>query len=124
MKKNITYLIDDMPKAIGVPERIVFYDKTKLLDYVNLWNGKKRIFLSLYNVANPQINKLWFDFDSEDSFKNMLIMHNYCNEHNYRHIVVFSGGGFHLYIYTKNYENLVDKKMALKLMQEFICKEC
>lgn len=51
-------------------------------------------------------------------------MHLYLLKHNIKHLVLFSGEkGFHLYIFTQNYENLKNLKNTLLNVHNYFIKE-
>lgn len=122
-KKSILSLFPEFPIEIGMPERVIFYNKKKCLDFINNLNGKKRLFYSLYSLNNIKLNKIWFDLDSDNSYNNTKKLHDWCNNNNYKHSIIFSGGGFHFYIYTKNYNNIIEPQNALKAMHHVIANE-
>ena len=83
------------------------------------------------NYESAFIDKIFFDFDPneeknitlEDSFNQTLNLHNYLLQKDILHCVNFSGDGFHLFIFTKNGEQLVLKRDALTNAQNhFVTK--
>ena len=123
---NILY--PDFPRQVSLPqrktvERDVFYDT------INKFNGIKRIFSSVYNyTGNPtfdnlnlNINKVFFDFDGENSIESVKRLSNCLQSNGFKHIVLFSGAGFHVYLFTEtccaktNY-----KQYVLKTQEHFI----
>lgn len=95
-------LIPDFPRDIGTPQRMKIETVEQFIETVKKFNGTKRIFYSLYNRNNPVVDKVWFDFDSPQSYNNAKKMKDYCIEKNLKHMIVFSGGGFHFYIFAKS----------------------
>lgn len=122
-KVSISKLFPEMPIEIGVPDRIIMYTKQDVSDFINKWNGKTRIYMSLYSLNNPKLDKIWFDFDSEKAYDNVIKFHNWCKEHNYKHLIVMSGGGYHCTVFTKNYDEVVDPRVALNNIHRSIAQE-
>jgi len=79
------------------------------------------------NYESAIIDKIFFDFDAnnekdislEDSFNQTLKLHSYLLQKNLMHCVNFSGDGFHIFIFTKNGEQLVLKRDALTNAQNY-----
>jgi len=119
------------PIEVGPPRKVVKNMK-EFLNYVNLYNGKKKaIFQSIYNFGKigeenkPEyesavIDKLFFDFDVKDGnpYENCNLLHQECFKENLKHSINFSGRGYHLYIYTPIYI-LKYKKEVVKGGQEY-----
>lgn len=101
------------PKIVGLPRTIVFNDK-EYLKFINLHNGiKKSIFESVYkcdiiknsaDFNNVEINKLFFDFDLEYSWVEANKFYLYLKKNKIKHSVLFSGGGYHIFVYTIPYK--------------------
>ena len=73
-------------------------------------------------INNIIIDKIWLDLDSEKSFENIKKLHVWCRKNNYKHLLIFSGLGFHFYIFT-NKNVLKNPKIALKSAQIEIAKQ-
>lgn len=99
---------------IAFPQRRIMSTKNMDTYYklVNLYNGKRPIYRSLYHfqkaednrvIANSAIiDKIYFDFDGEDAYDQMQRLHNWLNENNYMHQVMFSGSkGYNVYVFLK-----------------------
>lgn len=106
-------LIKYFPKQIAFPERITVKNKEDMFRMLNkIQKIKKKIYYSLYNCdengkfSKPMIDKVAFDLDSFKSFENIKKSHYVLKQKNIKHIMIFSTGGFWLYMFTKNYENL------------------
>lgn len=105
-------LFSSFPREVGLPRRIV-NDIEEYLKFINTYNGKKKhIFQSVYscNIVvnkpdynNVTIDKLFFDFDTEDAWEECNKLHLYLKKEKIRHIINFSGRGYHIYIVTKSY---------------------
>jgi len=66
------------------------------------------------------LDKMFFDLDSDNCFENTHKLHKWCVKNDYKHTVVFSGRGFHVYIFTSLEHKLRNKKGALTNAQRFI----
>lgn len=84
-------------------------DIQKASEIVNLYNGKKDIYRSIYNYSkeakghNALIDKVYIDFDPDAEGKGALAnarkLSHYLRKTKIRHAVYFSGRGTHVYIY-------------------------
>jgi len=123
-------LIPTFPRQVAIPHRILCYEKDDFYSYINRVNGViKKIYFSILSCSkdnsftDTKIDKIFFDLDSPTSLINARKLSEYCNKNNYRHTVIFSTGGFWVYIRTKNYENLINPKHALKQSQLAVANE-
>lgn len=111
------------PRQIAFPFRVTV-QKDEFYKHINLLNGKKRIFSSVYNYTGNYefdklalvIDKVFFDFDGPDSLPNALALIQECLNNEYRFMPLFSGGGFHVYVFT-NKKQLCNPKFALSGFQ-------
>jgi hypothetical protein len=129
------YPFSDFPREIGNPLRCgIVNNKQELSNFVNTYNGKTKVFTSLYSFdeienkrgiyESARINKIYFDFDNpETSLLCANKLHNYSLEHDYSHCIFFSGGGFHVYIKVNYPNNLKNKKASVGNAQYFIADE-
>ena len=91
-------------------------------------NGYKPVCVGLYECDNSGkyensiIDKMIFDSDRADLFV-CTKLHVWAKEHNYKHIMVFSGNGTHFYLVVANGGSLINNKRALNNAQRAICKE-
>lgn len=120
-------LFDEFPREVASPTRFFVKSKKEFLEFINKNNGKKRLFTSLYKYdpinAKVNITSIWFDLDSDKSFENIKKIHEWAKQHNYKHIMFFSGGGFHFYILASNGDKLKDPKQALYNCHKHIAEE-
>jgi len=96
---------------IGLPRK-TFTSKEDALNFINLYNGKKKaLFQSVYNFTEMRgtkpnyetaiVDKLFFDFDAKsDCWKECNKLHQYLLQENIKHIIIWSGRGYHLLILT------------------------
>ena len=123
------HLYRHFPRQIAVPYRINVKNQKEFYAAINKHNGKRRVFSSLYNYTNGSqgekllVDKIWFDMDSTSGFEALKKFVSWAEECEYRYLPVFSGGGFHFYILTKNYRSLKNPKYALGEAQKSIAKE-
>lgn len=130
MVEILNKLYNRFPRQIGIPYRYTFNDYSQFYNFINRKKFHHRIYASLYNYTgddvtdkkNLMVDKIFFDLDNDKCFENVKLLHEKAMENNYKHCIFFSGGGFHFYIFTKNYEKLKNKKDALFNAQQFIAK--
>ena len=118
------------PVQIAMPYRLTCLNKANFLELVNLYNGKKNLFFSVYSCSprgtfeSVQVDKIAFDFDEADAIEDVRKLHKYCMDKNIRHCMMYSGKkGFHVYIFCKNYESLMNPKVALDNAHGFFIGE-
>lgn len=121
-------LFNLFPRQVGLPRQIV-YSKKELLDIINKYNGKKRLFVSVYNYISAEhdsyikLDKVFFDFDEDDAIEDAKKLHYFCVDQNIRHIMFFSGRGFHIYLLTKNFENICNVRACLYNVHHYFIKK-
>lgn len=116
-------LYNIFPRQIALPYRITV-DREKFYKMINLINGKKRIFSSIYNYTGNfeydrialKVDKVFFDFDGPESLPYALTLIEECISKGYQFIPFFSGAGFHVYVFT-NSDKLINPKVALTKFQ-------
>jgi len=127
----------DFPREVGIPSRIgVVNNMQEFLEKVNLYNGKTMVFTSLFSFdkinekgnrgvySSAQIRQIYLDIDEPKNLDAIRKLHSYCLEKDYLHLMVFSGGGFHLYLATEYPNQLDNKKGAITNSQLFVIDEC
>ena len=124
------------PIECGPPRKII-YNMEEYLTYVNLYNGKKKaIYSSIYkfneivvdpytkpNYDSAVVDKLYYDFDDKscNAWEECFKLHFECRRQNLKHMIVMSGRGYHLYIFTTDYVP-THKKEAIRGGQEYFIK--
>lgn len=120
--KLLDILYNKFPRQIAIPHRILVEDRRKLYGLINKYNGRKRVYASVYNYTgneifdreNLDVDKIFIDIDGEEeSLDDANKLATYLLRKNYKFTMIFSGGGFHFYIFTKSYGNLSNKKTTL-----------
>ncbi len=91
-----------LPRYFGNPVRHLIKDKNDLIKFYNSNNGINPIFFSVYDEV--YIDKLFFDFDGENAQQEAKKLCSYLIENDIKHIILFSGRGFHIYIITEEYK--------------------
>jgi len=129
------------PREMSFPERAgpyrVVYNESQFNEAIHKLNGKKNIFTSVYSFSSLKqnnyqqlvpdygsaiIDRLFFDFDSEQSLDNIKKLHAYLLKNKIMHTMIFSGGGFHLYIFC-NDNSPIFPYDCVENAQRFFCNE-
>lgn len=128
------------PREVGMPQRVgIINNIDEYVTWINLYNTKANLYTSIFSFkeingnkpiySSAVVDKLFFDVDSKDfqdketgAYNEMLKLHKYCTNKQLMHSVLFSGRGFHIYIYTK-VNSLKSPKWALFNAQDAIQKE-
>tara|TARA_Y100000592_G_scaffold88220_1_gene143743 strand:+ start:5911 stop:6963 length:1053 start_codon:yes stop_codon:yes gene_type:complete len=96
--------------------RIVVKNEEEYKNFINMYNGKMNLFTSVYDYKHFTTNRgleysiiidrIFLDFDAhgdEESMPNLyqdvLKMHQWLMEKDYKHNISFSGRGFHIFVY-------------------------
>ena len=132
---TLKILYSTYPRQISVPKRRNVNSINEFMEMINKYlNVKgKRFFVSLYNYTYENTKKIdlpfiFFDFDALIEFNRnkkkrvcpfelVQKMYHYVKINNLKSLFVFSGKGFHAYIFTKNGNNLLNPKNALRNSQ-------
>ncbi len=114
-------LFGDMPREFSKPQRWTVYDMKELLSCIDRYNGKARCFCSVYayhkDCKEPVIDKVFVDIDG--SIEHARKLHVWLVNKNIKHTMLFSGKGFHFYIFC----NKTTDKNGLRGFQLFLEKE-
>lgn len=111
---------EGFPKEFGY-KRMIVQDKSEMMDLVNRYNGLESIYTSIFRYSTWVTNgygrpkpsydtaiipAIYFDLDEwETSYGDMLKTHLWCKERDIRHFVLFSGRGYHVFIFVKPFFN-------------------
>ena len=130
-------MFNKFPREVGLPRKTVNNIK-EWLKFINLYNGKKKaVYTSVYSfkildqVGNkpmkPEYNsavidKLFFDFDDKscEAWKECNKFHQELLKKNIKHIMIMSGRGYHLYIFTHPYSPKNVKSTIYNAQMNFV----
>jgi hypothetical protein len=113
------------PREIGFPKRYLVksLDEFKKLIAENI--AKLDIYTTVYSFekldgnkpdyGSAVIDKIFFDFDEDDSFDNVKELHKKLKNLDLLHTIFFSGGGFHVYVFVKLDNSLPSDKKSLAI---------
>jgi len=114
-------LYNKFPREFARPYRIKVNNMNELSDLINKTNGTTRCFATVYDYHDknrtPSITSVFIDLD--DGISNARKIHKWLIERNIKHVVIFSGKGFHIYVFT---EETTDKT-ELRGFQFYLEKE-
>lgn len=144
-KEKIYSLYDNYPRRYGRSKKIL-YSKQDFLKLINRDNGFEDVFISIYayesfkevngitkiDSESAIVNKIFMDMDFKDweteeelYEKIMELEIEHLRKLNLLRVWVYSGGGFHLYIYIKN--KPINKKVfcrnACNYISKLVCNE-
>jgi len=120
------------PREIATPKRQVVWNLREFISTINRLNTKKNLYTSLYaytcdgnnvNFDKPIIDKIFFDLDGKSAKDDLYQILD--KTENYKKFIVFSGGGFHLYLLTKDrvFRNPNTAKSTILYYQEEFTKD-
>ena len=113
------------------PRRIKIINKNDVQFFVEIYNGKKDLYQTVYNyediidVNTVIVDKIFldFDFDIDMKFlKDARTVAKYLYDNDYLFYIRFSGNGFHIFILLDQNE-LKNPKNAIKNYVKFLHKE-
>ncbi len=117
------------PREVGLPRKII-YTTREYLSFINKYNGvKKSIFEGVYSCgmmdykadySDISIDKLFFDFDEEDCWGECNKLHKWLLHENVKHLLIWSGRGFHLFISTKPFHPKNPKSTVYNAQMFFV----
>lgn len=115
MLNDLAKIYNKYPRQFGKPERYSVDDFSQLKKHINNYLSCSRCYCTIYDYTpqhtNITLDRIAFDFDGEDALEQVR---NFIKRFvHYKHFIVFSGGGFHIYIKCKNYEKIKNPKQAL-----------
>lgn len=121
-------LFNEFPREFGV-KRTFAKDCESFVMLVNKFNGIKDCYSSIYPIIRrgvrdiTSVDKIFFDLDKHSTcWESTKKMHDWLSQNGYRHIILLSGGGFHVYVFTTK-TILKNPKNAIKSAQHHITKE-
>ena len=110
-------------KEIAIPQRYLITEKSQYINFIKKYNGIVNLYETLYNFkylkndykvdySSAIVDRMFFDFDSENAHKNAIKFHEYLKENNIKHYIKQSSYmKFHIYVLCKG--RLKNKKQAL-----------
>ena len=114
---------------IGLPRKVC-NTKEEVLKIIKANNGIKNLYQTVYNFRemngnkpnynSANINRLFFDFDGEGCWIEAKKLHNFLYEKDIKHSLIFSGGGFHILVYTSQMIYKNPKATILNAQRYFI----
>lgn len=122
-------LFNRFPREFST-KRIFIQSKEEFAHYINKFNGRKACYSTIYPTVERRcyngnnIDKVFFDLDNQETcWDSTKKIHNKLLELGFKHCVLFSGGGFHIYVFVE--ECLLEHpKSAIRGVQEYIAREC
>jgi len=145
MNQALSQLFATLPRECGKYKDYCQYPSD--INYViKKHNGYSDCYIGLYQLPRNEvkhrglhevrsykcavIDKLFFDLDRDNAWDIIKIMHIRLIEEDIKHTIILSGGGFHLYVFTKlftiddikeqNYKTESSLKRILRNAQEYL----
>jgi len=132
--KMIYELFGTMPRTFG-KRRLPVDSWWKFIRLINEYNRLIQCYGSIYTSDNNKtIDKIFFDTDIQrldimkggDNAPRCQVVaqkiHEWCMKYDYRHTMLYSGNGFHIYVFTTQ-DELKSRKNAIEGSQLFVAKE-
>ena len=124
-------MFNKFPRECG-PSRKVVNNIQEWLNFVNLYNGKKKaVYTSVYtcditddkaDYNNITIDKIFFDFDDKSckAWEECNSLHQLLLKDDIKHLIIMSGRGYHLYVLTHPYKAKNPKSCIYNSQHHFI----
>jgi hypothetical protein len=94
-------VFQNFPRHVGDPKRRVVNSRKELMEWLKPRNGIVNCFIGVYGlkeIEEGRIDKIFIDIDGP--YEEMYKLHKWLKDSGYKHAVFFSGGGYHVYIFT------------------------
>jgi hypothetical protein len=115
------------PRKIGIPNKMVCNNSSEFLKHYTHFNGTvPKLYIGLYGcdtngeMGNVTLDVVGFDMDGSTGFDSMKKFHSYLLENDIMHSVMFSTGGFWIYVIAepKTYSTREAKGRLVAMQQE------
>lgn len=110
----------NFPRDVADPKRQTVTSRREFSQWLTRRNGVTDCFISVYGDRQSIIDKIFIDIDAP--YDEMMKLHTWLEDRDYKHIVFFSGGGYHIYIFTDR-SSLTFPKNALRTAQIYLTEE-
>lgn len=125
----LSWLYNIFPRQVGFPSRINITSEDEFIHYINKYNGKVRIYGSVYNYVPGEehkikLDKVFFDFDGDQAYEHTIRLITYLYANDYLFTCLFSGGGYHVYLFIDTTTRIINRKDCLANIQKYFEKEC
>ena len=131
MVSLLDLLIPTFPREAYIPGRKLFFNKEDFIRCVNSFNRVKNLHYCLYEPdnplsqphhLNPVLDKIFFDMDNKDALENLKKAHYSLCRLKFKHLMIFSGRHYQLYVFCKPTE-LIYSKGTLRSVHLWLSKE-
>lgn len=123
-------IFDTFPREVGFPERMLIHNVNDYNQFVYDYNTIKSLYTTVYAFdkilgrkplyQTAIIDKVFFDFDGLESHEGVKIFVKGLLQDNYKFIIHFSGGGFHIFVATKRVLYSISAKEFIKRIQKHL----
>jgi len=108
------YMYTRFPRRVSIPEQFTVNSLEELTEAVEKYRKNTRVGASIYNydgdASKVILDRVVFDIDHDNALQDIKILHNINRK--ITHFIVFSGKGFHFYMFTQNYNTTEFDKVA------------
>jgi len=127
----INILFGTFPREFG-KQRVWVERKKDFYALINKYNGMIPCFTTIYsmkkykNYLGATIDKIYFDLDKLGTcWESTKKLHSWLLDNgDLKHIILLSGGGFHVYVFVDTTYRPTHKKFAIRNAQEYIADKC
>ena len=126
-------LLNSFPRSMGCPvQNYIAFNASQRDAYIKRRLKNTDLFISVYSFSelteqgkldrgSAVVDKSFSDFDSNQWFKDLIKVHDWCESQDILHRSHLSGNGSHSFIWIK--QNLVNPKVALGNFQRWLQEE-
>ena len=110
------YIYNRFPRRVSIPEQFTVNSLEELTEAVEKYRQNTRVGASIYNydgdISKVILDRVVFDIDHDNAIEDIKKLHKACR--NITHFMVFSGKGFHFYMFTQSYSGDFDKVATIQ----------
>ncbi len=120
----LSFLYNRFPRQFSKPERVTVGNVEELRHLIGLYYKNAKCGVSIYDFTRDHPitpDRIVFDFDGPNCLEECRLLHKEFRA--IRHFMVFSGKGFHFYLYTTNYGKIKDPKTTLQNVYRIVEKK-
>ena len=121
-------LFDEFPREFST-KRLFCRNRKEFNKMIDKYNCVIDCYSTIYSIETPRrydtviIDKIFFDLDAPKTcWEATKKLHNHLLKQNLMHVALFSGGGFHVYVFTKD-NDINNPKNSIKNAQHKIAND-
>jgi len=127
-------MFNKFPREFANPKRRLVYSEEEFYELIRKFLPFTNIYTSVYsfkiidkekskpNYDSAEVDKIFIDVDEPSEWEKIKYYHQLLKEQNILHTIVFSGKGFHIYIFAKLSNDNVQGWIKKEAIRNFVFK--